>query len=129
MDVEVVVAGPSEEEENRRRREEEEDAEAARRAFAFARTQQLLEEPVGDGEQMIVDRESSKAVGASSGPSSIAGFATVDAAESVAKAVIAKTAPTPAAVVSTDMPPPSFKRQVKKKKDHSALLGIKKKPS
>lgn len=29
----------------------------------------------------------------------------------------------------SEMPPPSFKRVVKKKKDHGALLGIKKKPS
>jgi hypothetical protein len=32
-------------------------------------------------------------------------------------------------VVVGDMPPPEFKRAVKKKKDFSAALGIKKKPS
>jgi len=134
VDVEVVVAGPSEEEEKRRRREEEEDAEAARRAFAFARTQELLKEPVGEGEEMIVDGEreggSWRGGDTGSGPSTVAGFATVEDTESVAKPVSAKPAPAPATVVSTDMPPPpTFKRQVKKKKDHSALLGIKKKPS
>jgi hypothetical protein len=36
---------------------------------------------------------------------------------------------TPAKEVSKEMPPPSFKRVVKKKKDFSAALGIKKKPS
>ncbi len=30
---------------------------------------------------------------------------------------------------AVEMPPPTFKRVVKKKKDHAALLGIKKKPS
>ena len=35
----------------------------------------------------------------------------------------------PSKEVSKEMPPPSFKRVVKKKKDFSAALGIKKKPS
>ncbi|KAK1760994.1 CWC16 protein [Echria macrotheca] len=62
--------------------EEEEDAEAARRAFAFAKQQEAWEEPVVEDEGPPVE---------AAGPS------------------------------------PAFKRQVKKKKDHSALLGIKKK--
>ena len=39
------------------------------------------------------------------------------------------SAPASTKEAALEMPPPSFKRVVKKKKDHAALLGIKKKPS
>ncbi len=107
-----VVAGVVRPEEEERRREEEEDAEAARRAFAFVRRQEMLEEVVEeDGEGAV------SASGSGSGSSSAA------ASTSGSKAA-SSAAPTPESI---SMPPPSFKRQVKKKKDHAALLGIKKK--
>jgi hypothetical protein len=52
-----------------------------------------------------------------------------DIDEDVGTNTITAPKPEPAPLVSTDMPPPSFKRVVKKKKDFSAALGIKKKPS
>ncbi|EGS17245.1 putative nuclear protein [Thermochaetoides thermophila DSM 1495] len=106
-----LVPGGRDEEE-RRRKEEEEDAEAARRAFAWARRHEALEEViVEDGEEATGEN------GEGSGTSS----------ETVASPAVGGTL-TPSATVADTMPAPSFKRQVKKKKDHSALLGIKKKP-
>ncbi|KAK3359853.1 CWC16 protein [Lasiosphaeria hispida] len=117
VEVEVVVPVAPEEEE--RRRQEQEDAEAARRAFAFQRSHEMLEEDVEVEGAGWVGSSSTAEAGPSSGP------------DSWRLASIAETKPAPitkpAPVISTDMPPPSFKRQVKKKKDHSALLGIKKK--
>jgi hypothetical protein len=112
----VGVVSPEEEE---RRRQEEEDAEAARRAFAFARRQEMLEEVVeedGEGENagLGVDGNGVGSSGSASGSSSAA-TSTSD------------SKPSSAAATPEIMPPPSFKRQVKKKKDHAALLGIKKK--
>ncbi|KAL2157600.1 hypothetical protein VTH06DRAFT_5979 [Thermothelomyces fergusii] len=102
------------EEEERRRREEEEDAEAARRAFAFARRQR--EEL---GEEVVIEEDGDaggegggeEAGGGSAGSGSASGSASAPASQPSAAAA----------------PAPSFKRQVKKKKDHAALLGIKKK--
>ncbi|KAI1825614.1 DUF572-domain-containing protein [Xylaria intraflava] len=97
-------------------RQDKEDAEAARRAFESARKldDMIAEEAIDDGEPAgtaspVLPLENgaapkSKATPGTSGTGTGAG-------------------------VSTDMPPPSFKRVVKKKKDHAALLGIKKKPS
>lgn len=136
VEIEAVIRGPSEEEERRRRQEEEEDAEAARRAFAFARTQEMLEEPVE--EEMEVDIGTANGASGSNGGSSkaVAGFVGSPprqdaAAETKPEVVAPKPAPPPAAVVkAAEMPPPpTFERKVKKKKDHAALLGIKKKPS
>jgi hypothetical protein len=82
-----------------RERQEKEDEEAARRAFM--RRQEALEEIIEDdrGEWDIPSTD-------------LAGPSTAPAKEA-----------------SSEMPPPSFKRTVKKKKDFSAALGIKKKPS
>lgn len=110
----VSVVRPEDEE---RRRQEEEDAEAARRAFA--RYQEEMEEEIIEEE--AVDETNG---GSGSGSGSGLGSGPVSASASVASSKPPSTAPTPDV-----MPPPSFKRQVKKKKDHSALLGIKiKKP-
>ncbi|KAK0609250.1 CWC16 protein [Bombardia bombarda] len=93
VEIDVVAKVlPGDEE---RRRQEEEDAEAARRAFAFARGQSALEE--------VMEEEEGRGMW------------------------LADVKPAAAPAPSTDMPPPSFKRVVKKKKDHAALLGIKKK--
>lgn len=109
-------------EEERRRREEEEDAEAARRAFAFARRQEMLEEEVvvevmdGDGAG-IVD-------GATATTTTTDGAGSGSSSDSKPASPLPVTAQLEAPLAA---PPPSFKRQVKKKKDHAALLGIKKK--
>ncbi|KAK4137489.1 DUF572-domain-containing protein [Trichocladium antarcticum] len=107
-----VVDGVVRPEEEARRREEEEDAEAARRAFAFVRRQEMLEEVVEDEEDGEAGGVVSNGVGSGSA------------------APTPDLRPSPVVAPSTDMPPPplpTFKRQVKKKKDHAALLGIKKK--
>ncbi|KAF4460565.1 cell cycle control cwf16 [Fusarium albosuccineum] len=92
-------------EDEERERQEREDDEAAKRAFAAARTQLdtvTEEDPAEQGLDSVAT--------SSSGPST-----------------------TPSAPVAAHSEPPAsaptFKRMVKKKKDHSALLGIKKKPS
>ncbi|KAI1429516.1 DUF572-domain-containing protein [Xylaria sp. FL1777] len=89
-------------------RQDREDAEAARRAFESARRldDMISEEVIDDGDTTpIIHPASSKSE------------------------VVSATGSGAGKGVSTDMPPPSFKRVVKKKKDHAALLGIKKKPS
>lgn len=111
----LVGRGPADDADDERARQEREDEEAARKAFAFARAQQALEEP------MDVNEDDGDTNGAeSSGSSSTSALAPAPAA----------VKPTPAAAVpAKDPAAPSFKRQVKKKKDHGALLGIKKKPA
>jgi hypothetical protein len=117
-EVVVEVGGGLDE---KRKREEEEDAEAARRAFKRRLVEEVAEEeepvvgvsPVGVSPVNVVDGNE----GESSGSSAAADTA----------AMPPPPMPTPAPL--SDAPPPSFKRQAKKKKDHSALLGIKKKPS
>ncbi|SPQ21810.1 c6400e98-b76b-4a6e-9bf5-fad9b80f0846 [Thermothielavioides terrestris] len=108
-------------EEAERRRQDEEDAEAARRAFAFARRQDLLEEVVEedgvDGDGVSSGNVNGGAVGSGSGSGS----------SSAAAASTSGSKPSSAAATPDIPPPPSFKRVVKKKKDHAALLGIKKK--
>ena len=91
-------------EDEERLRQEREDEEAAKLAFASARprgTDGAVEHEAGEDGTPGVSRPEQKA-------------STLVAIEE-----------SPAVL----MPPPSFKRVVKKKKDHSALLGIKKKPS
>lgn len=97
-------------------RQEREDAEAAKRAFKSAmRLDELIaEEIIDDGETM--------------GTASSSSLSETNGATSKSKTVLATSSGTKSSI-STDMPPPSFKRVVKKKKDHAALLGIKKKPS
>lgn len=110
--AEVALQPRPEDEE--RLRQEREDEEAARRAFAFARGQEEMWEAVSEEE----GDDGASASSAANSNSSV----------SVATSAVT-SAPTTATPISTDMPPPSFKRQVKKKKDHAALLGIKKKPA
>ncbi|KAI1776164.1 DUF572-domain-containing protein [Hypoxylon cercidicola] len=111
--VEVGVAEPVDTDAERQERE---DAEAARRAFEFARqVDNMMEEILDDG---MDDAGSS---------SSASAFTPETSGSPVPKPEPAPAAP--ASTASKDMPPPSFKRVVKKKKDHAALLGIKKKPS
>ncbi|KAI0503369.1 CWC16 protein [Xylaria bambusicola] len=107
-------------------RQEREDVEAARRAFENARRlDSMIEEEVIDN-----DDTSSTATAASTSASSPVVVPDTDGDALKSDSVSATTAASgPRKAVSTDMPPPSFKRVVKKKKDHSALLGIKKKPS
>lgn len=135
VDIESVLGGRGlTEEEERRRREEEEDAEAARKAFEFARLQQRLVEEGPEEEEMRLGLPSATATngegsssGSGSSSSSSAAAASPSSVTSTTISSLAAAATAPKAAAATDMPPPSFKRQVKKKKDHSALLGIKKK--
>ena len=119
---EVMVAAPVD---NEAERQEREDAEAARRAFEFARRHQDLEE--------VVEEDEAEAAGAAGSVSS-SSVASTSGTNGKLNGASASSVPTEAtkpaaAAPSTDTPAPSFKRVVKKKKDHSALLGIKKKPS
>ncbi|KAK4173457.1 CWC16 protein [Triangularia setosa] len=100
-------------EETERQRQEEEDAEAARRAFQFARRQEMLEEIVEEDEPQDMGTGSNRGSSSSSDPASKVGATSITSTATPAD--------------TTDMPPPSFKRVVKRKKDHGALLGIKKK--
>lgn len=84
-----------------KRRVEAEDEEAARRAF---------------GRGIEIDEDAEDGVGDSAGDGGLGDGA-------VAKVTAAKGA------TVGSMPPPEFKRVVKKKKDFSAALGIKKKPA
>ncbi|KAI6090794.1 DUF572-domain-containing protein [Hypoxylon rubiginosum] len=116
--IEVSVAAP---EDTDAERQEREDAEAARRAFEFQRRVDSMVEEVPDEDMDGVASASTSASASSS-------IFTPESSGSPAPKP--ESAPAPAAsTASRDMPPPSFKRVVKKKKDHSALLGIKKKPS
>lgn len=100
-DGEVTVAREAIDEE--RQRQEREDDEAARRAFM--RRHDALEEIIEDDV--------------------VAGSSTSGAGEASSSASLPSITPTEA----LSMPPPTFKRTVKKKRDLSAALGIKKKPS
>jgi hypothetical protein len=96
--------------------QEREDAEAARRAFESAKRldDMISEEIIDDG---AASTSSPTAV-----PMEVDGGVPKSGAASTVGSGTERG-------ISTDMPPPSFKRVVKKKKDHTALLGIKKKPS
>ncbi|KAM3516080.1 hypothetical protein MY11210_000362 [Beauveria gryllotalpidicola] len=100
-------------EDEERRRQDAEDAEAARRAFARVCIKAEVEDEVKQERPAVLD---------------------VVAEEEERVSPMVKTEAAAAAVVVSEMPPPeapvpSFKRTIKKKKDHSALLGIKKKPT
>ncbi|KAI1284615.1 DUF572-domain-containing protein [Xylaria sp. FL0933] len=99
--------------------QEREDAEAARRAFESARRldDMIMEEVIDTGETTRVATPP-----ATSSETNGAASKKVEGASASSSGAVANG-------ISTDMPPPSFKRVVKKKKDHAALLGIKKKPS
>ncbi|KAK3945173.1 CWC16 protein [Diplogelasinospora grovesii] len=130
-DIEGVLAnierGGVSKEEQERLRQEREDEEAARRAFAFVRTQEALEEEIVEEEDdnVTTTTEPNGKLNNGSGGNSSSGTTE----SSAVAATVAETKKTTTTTTTTDMPPPSFKRQVKKKKDHAALLGIKKKPS
>ena len=120
-DLVLAAAAGLTPEEAERRRQDEEDAEAARRAFAFARAEEMLEEPI-EGE-MDETEEAGSSAGASSStaaPSSSSIAASTSASANTRAAA-------PVLPPADTLPAPSFKRQVKKKKDHATLLGIKKK--
>ncbi|KAH6606362.1 hypothetical protein Trco_005515 [Trichoderma cornu-damae] len=107
-------------EDEERERQEREDDEIARRAFASAKR---LGNPAFDS-QAGGDAEETAAKGTEL-PASIDGDnATEKATPSLETSTATTSMPPPPAPA-----PPSFKRVVKKKKDHAALLGIKKKPS
>ncbi|GAW25408.1 putative cell cycle control protein cwf16 [Rosellinia necatrix] len=116
-DRDGVEAGVATVVDNDAERQEREDAEAARRAFALRKglDDMIMEEAIDDG-----------------GPADTAPTSELPL-DTNGNATKPDTAPItrlePGGEVSTDMPPPSFKRIIKKKKNHSALLGIKKKPS
>lgn len=102
-------------------RQEREDAEAAKRAFENAR---LLDDMISEE---AIDNDDASSTTTST---STVVVPVTNRIASKSEAVSATTTGLgPGKAVSTDMPPPSFKRVVKKKKDHAALLGIKKKPS
>ncbi|KAI0434675.1 DUF572-domain-containing protein [Xylaria sp. FL1042] len=98
-------------------RQEREDAEAARRAFESARRldDMIMEEVINNDGNADVATSSIETPRTNGGASKKLEGVSATSSGDVEKAV------------STDMPPPSFKRVVKKKKDHAALLGIKKK--
>lgn len=116
--VESGVKAPTVDEE--RERQDREDEEAARRAFM--RRQEALEEVIGDDDVSWGPTASSAPAAApqtnTDGASAAPPPPSTSTAESRREDAIA-------------MPPPPapFKRVVKKKKDLSAALGIKKKPS
>ncbi|KAI2782061.1 DUF572-domain-containing protein [Daldinia loculata] len=112
--VEVGVALPVD---NEAERQEKEDAEAARRAFEFARQVDRMTADVIDEEMDDVASASTSALT----PGSSGNGSSAPEAQPATASTSAANAP------SKDMPPPSFKRVVKKKKDHAAALGIKKK--
>lgn len=104
-------------EDEERRRQDDEDAEAARLAFArasFYKTEQ--QQPA------VLDTVSEEEDRPLAVKSPAASNSTTDL-KSASEVTVVSEMPPPA------VPVPSFKRTVKKKKDHSALLGIKKKPS
>ncbi|KAF1731004.1 Pre-mRNA-splicing factor cwf16 [Beauveria bassiana] len=103
--ADAVVRGEDEE----RRRQDAEDAEAARRAFAHVSIKAGVEDEVKQERPALLD---------------------VVKEEEEHVSPVVKTEATAAALMPPpEAPVPSFKRTVKKKKDHSALLGIKKKPT
>ncbi|KAM3509723.1 hypothetical protein MY10362_000397 [Beauveria mimosiformis] len=107
--ADAVVRGEDEE----RRRQDAEDSEAARRAFALVSIKAGVEDEVKQERPALLD-------------------VVVEEEEEEEEHVspVVKTEATAAAVMPPpEAPVPSFKRTVKKKKDHSALLGIKKKPT
>jgi len=120
VEVEVVVP----EDELRRKREEEDAAEASRLfALAKARAAAQLEEIVIEQDDSPGPSGGLALLGSDGDPGTSAG----GMSSTVRPTASATPSTADSKQATTDMPPPSFKRQVKKKKDHSALLGIKKK--
>lgn len=105
-------------EDEERERQEREDEEAARRAFAAARAS-------GPASIELADDSTVNGVGENEFPPIAAGEDGFVKPALPASALAAKEQE--AAVSSGAAPAPTFKRVVKKKKDHAALLGIKKK--
>ena len=102
-------------EDEERLRQEQEDEEAARQAFAAAKNQE---------NDIVVDH------GLESEPISKNGTSRPGDEELMPPPPVPAAAKAiPESSGSATNNAPSFKRVVKKKKDHSALLGIKKKPS
>ncbi|KAK5993204.1 Splicing factor YJU2 [Cladobotryum mycophilum] len=95
-------------EDEERERQEREDDEATKRAFAMAKKIHAV--PIEDIADDASQSSSSASTLSEGSTQTTSRAASLDADRAA-------------------MPPPSFKRIVKKKKDHSALLGIKKKPS
>ncbi|CAJ2507294.1 Uu.00g084800.m01.CDS01 [Anthostomella pinea] len=118
--IEVGVEMPLDSEADRLERE---DAEAARRAFGFARMVDRMTDDVVEDGGVTTYTSASSSTSASASTSTLPSIAETN--EAAHKSEAAQTA----SAVSTDMPPPSFKRVVKKKKNHAAALGIRKKPS
>ncbi|KAF3068898.1 Coiled-coil domain-containing protein 94 like protein [Daldinia childiae] len=114
--VEVGVELPVD---NEAERQEKEDAEAARRAFEFARQVDRMTEDVIDEEMDDVASDSTSAL--TPGSSGNGNGSSAPQAQPATASSSSANAP------SKDMPPPSFKRVVKRKRDHAAALGIKKK--
>ncbi|KAL1891543.1 Pre-mRNA-splicing factor cwf16 [Sporothrix stenoceras] len=98
--------------------QELEDAEAARAAFAAAA--KGIEEEAEDDNDSDSDSDGQPAWLSKTGSSK---------PKMTASSSSATPKPPTPPVVEESVPVPSFKRQVKKKKDHALLLGIKKKPS
>ncbi|KAF7543134.1 hypothetical protein G7Z17_g10987 [Cylindrodendrum hubeiense] len=105
-------------EDEERAQQEREDDDAAKRAFAEARAQMDIVVEDDDAGQEATDSETVSV----STPS-------MSMAESVASAPVTSVPTTSVAEAESEMPPPSFKRITKKKKNYSAMLGLKKKPS
>lgn len=122
----VALARPSDEEE-RLRQQDREDEEAARKAFAAAAAalgeDEIMHEdtaadelPAGWKSERLGRLNDCSSSNSSAGSSSPSTIATTQLSSPALTAVAASAVP-------------SFQRQVKKKKNHAALLGIKKKPS
>ncbi|KAI0024450.1 DUF572-domain-containing protein [Xylariomycetidae sp. FL0641] len=130
-DADGVELGPVAPVDDEAARQEAEDAAAAKRAFGNARRMnsmlelEVVDEVMDEGTTTPGEASASKSAPAANASNG----ATEAEAEAEAEAAPSKPAPS---TTSTDMPPPpppAFKRVVKKKKDHAAALGIKKKPS
>jgi len=113
-----AIVRPEDEE---RMRQEEEDAAAARRAFAAARAR---------ADVVTVDDDEAFPMNGSpaAGPDRLSAAPSPESDEALMPPPpVPKDVPVEPAKDAASAP--SFKRVVKKKKDHSALLGIKKKPA
>ncbi|KAL5594774.1 hypothetical protein BROUX41_001688 [Berkeleyomyces rouxiae] len=125
----AIAALPDVDEEQQK--QDLEDEETARRAFAAAREQRLLQDLEMEEMDEIVEEEE-----APSGPScQPEAAAPLPASSSSSATPVAASTPLPTksaegtAVQKVPLidPAPAFKRTIKKKKDYSAMLGIKKK--
>ena len=116
-----AIVRPEDEE---RMRQEEEDAAAARRAFAAARARDDVVTVDDDDYGEALPTNGSLATGTDR----LGGTPSPESDEALMPPPpVPKNVPVEPVKDTTSAP--SFKRVVKKKKDHSALLGIKKKPA